>query len=173
MKFDKSKVYTALNADALKPGDVVFAADSLAGLKRLDPKFVVTIVRIEDETYSCRCSYYEESAMFAYLIAKHDDPYKKFKKAYAEGKEVWFKDWSGEWHVSDSLDFSYPVDHYSLTKPEENWKDFKLGDKVEYNGIWQFVSAIDMNARQSHIRISDIGWIDDIRDLPNVKKLKE
>lgn len=33
MKFDKSRVFTALNADELKAGDIVFVADSIAGLK--------------------------------------------------------------------------------------------------------------------------------------------
>ena len=33
MEFDKSRVYTALNADEVKPGSKVFVADSLAALK--------------------------------------------------------------------------------------------------------------------------------------------
>lgn len=35
MEFDKSRVYTALNADELKVGDKVYVADSLSDLKRL------------------------------------------------------------------------------------------------------------------------------------------
>lgn len=33
MKFDKSRVFTALDADKLKAGDVVFVADAIADLK--------------------------------------------------------------------------------------------------------------------------------------------
>ena len=33
MEFDRSRVYTALNADEVKPGSKVFVADSLAALK--------------------------------------------------------------------------------------------------------------------------------------------
>lgn len=39
MKFDKNRVYTALNADELKPGDKVFLADTITYLK--------TLVRVE------------------------------------------------------------------------------------------------------------------------------
>lgn len=39
MKFDKNRVYTALNADELKLGDKVFLADTIAYLK--------TLVRVE------------------------------------------------------------------------------------------------------------------------------
>ncbi|WP_443741424.1 hypothetical protein [Treponema berlinense] len=38
MTFDKSKVYTALNADELKVGDKVFVADNIAELRRIVEK---------------------------------------------------------------------------------------------------------------------------------------
>lgn len=34
MEFDKSKVYTALNADELKEGDIVFVSDYISSLKK-------------------------------------------------------------------------------------------------------------------------------------------
>ncbi len=35
MKFDKNRIYSAVNADELKPGDKVILADTLAELKRV------------------------------------------------------------------------------------------------------------------------------------------
>lgn len=267
MKFDKSRVYTALNADELEKGDIVFVANSLYGLKHQNTVRVIDL--IDDETVQSRFDVGQGVCWaLAYLIAKHDDPYKEFKKAQAEGKEVWHLDDTGNWqsnlNVGCDWIFDSPVICYSLTKPEVNskyycfldddlprfvygsksqvknrhifakfnepwdanewcqkhakfvniakawlkgqkielktlianewketddpdwdinteycvkpevsWKNFKLGDKVEYNGIQQLVSAIFTKDTPYHICLSVSCWLNDNTDLKAVKKLEE
>ena len=61
MEFDKSRVYTALNADELKVGSEVIVASDLASLKGRvalynegDDKYVTVITSIQDELYADR-----------------------------------------------------------------------------------------------------------------------
>lgn len=123
MEFDESKAYTALNADKLEPGDVVFVADTKTMLKKFDVLRLSTIDCILSEDCSCRFRITDNSSWaLAYLIAKYDDPYKEFKKAQAGGKEVWFRDYDGNWKSNKDRRrgwfFSEPVEQYALTKPE-------------------------------------------------------
>lgn len=146
MKFDKSKVYNAVNADELEEGDVVFAADTLADLQRYVVAIegnVYEISNINMPTEEYRFLVNESAFALTYLIAKHNDPYKEFKKAQAEGKKVWFKYDNGVWHTgNDGCDFSYPVDRYSLTNPTAEYKVF-LDD--------HFVFGIDVPKWAKHI----------------------
>ena len=80
MKFDKSRVYTVLNADELKHGDKVFLADTITYLK--------TLVRVEghmleidyiagEDSKSRFCFYNKEndeiySYNLAYLVERKD-----------------------------------------------------------------------------------------------------
>ena len=82
MEFDKSRVYTALNADELKIGDEVYCADSLESLMlqvtdETPPNFRVRgkIVRIEPIDYSNRFRIEHECRVFnlAYLINKSEE----------------------------------------------------------------------------------------------------
>ena len=87
MEFDKSKVYTALNADELKVDSKVILADSLGmlrtrveGLKtKEDEKSLITTVReIKDRDYQNR--FVDEDNVFwnlAYLISEPEE--KKLK----------------------------------------------------------------------------------------------
>lgn len=56
MEFDKSKVYTALNADELKVGSKVILADDLGSLKDYVEKdrYTTILTRIKDEEYEYR-----------------------------------------------------------------------------------------------------------------------
>lgn len=71
MKFDKSKVYTALNADELKVGSKVIAANTLGDLKsRVERNgTLIQLGRINTEEYQCRftCDDGIDYA-FAYLV---------------------------------------------------------------------------------------------------------
>lgn len=71
MKFDKSKVYTALNADELKVGSKVIAANTLGDLKsRVERNgMLIQLDRINSEEYQCRftCDDGIDYA-FAYLV---------------------------------------------------------------------------------------------------------
>lgn len=74
MEFDKSRVYTALNADELKVGSKVFLADDLSVLKklvRMNSIDISTIRKIRDETYKARFVDSADAYMLAYLI---DEP---------------------------------------------------------------------------------------------------
>lgn len=132
MEFDKSKVYTALNADELEVGDVVFVADTLAELKKARSAWSINRILEESERYrfgvALEDSSYSKVPRYAlaYLIAKHNDPYKELKKAQAERKEVWFKHDAGVWKSNKATGvgwaFNYPVDYYSLIPPEEGIK---------------------------------------------------
>lgn len=55
MKFDKSKVYTALNADEVKVGSRGCIADTIAGLKdRVENEDIHTLIDIKNEEYRWR-----------------------------------------------------------------------------------------------------------------------
>lgn len=119
MEFNEANVYSAVNAEKLEEGDVVIVNDTLKGLRyHVDIGQDVEVIKeIKGEECQYRFDVSYEVFAMAYLIAKHDDPYKAFKRAQAEGKEVWFRDNDDKWHSSANCNFDYPVDHYSLTKP--------------------------------------------------------
>ena len=120
---DKSKIYTAVNADELEEGDVVFVADTWAELQRRNR--VQEITRIVDSTFMSRFGIGNCTYALAYLIAKHDDPYKEFKKAQAEGKKVWFQYDDGKWRADAGFcDFTSPIERYSLNPPPA--KEYKV-----------------------------------------------
>jgi len=119
MKFDKSEIYTAVDAEELEEGDVVLVGDALDELQEyaMSNESAKEIKTIRPSTEPCRFETNEGVYILAYLIAKHDDPYKEFKKAQADGKKVWFLYGDGKWHANTFCDFTEPVDRYSLTPP--------------------------------------------------------
>lgn len=75
MEYDKSRVYTALNADELKVGSVVYVADDLSTLKskvleELED-FILLKVRQEDECRRFVANDYNWS--LAYLISEPEE----------------------------------------------------------------------------------------------------
>lgn len=80
MEFDKSRVYTALNADELKVGSKVVVASNIGDLKDRvaihDDKYVTEIVTIEDEQTPFRFtiddtdSYVGTHWSLAYLVSE-------------------------------------------------------------------------------------------------------
>ena len=70
MKFDKNKVYTAVNADELKVGSKVIVADSLVELKAKIEEGTepVTLRGIESEDYLYRFLTICPRNAFAYLV---------------------------------------------------------------------------------------------------------
>lgn len=139
MEFDKSKVYTALNADELEIGDVVIAADTLYDIKQYvqKGKHVCEITSIESSDNTYRFEAIDTVYALAYLIAKRNDPYKEFKKAQAEGKEVWLK------------------------PAGLKWTDLKCGDVITNGNDIAMVTGIDTADDDRHI-YAGYWWISDI-----------
>ena len=79
MEFDKSKVYTAVNADELKVGSKVIVANDLAHLKVFIHDNVTCILeKVLDEESTCRFVANEgEPYCFAYLVSAPEE--KKLK----------------------------------------------------------------------------------------------
>lgn len=85
MEFDKSRVYTALNADELKVGSKVIVSDTIANLKKrvtvydeVDARYVTKIDNIEDEQVQLRFEtdgtgdYAGTHWALAYLVSEPD-----------------------------------------------------------------------------------------------------
>ena len=80
MEFDKSKVYTAVNADELKVGSQVICADNLACLRNRVEKNDFEPIRLLDiDTESClhRFVTQENRYVLAYLVSEPEE--KKLK----------------------------------------------------------------------------------------------
>lgn len=119
MEFNEANVYSAVNAEKLEEGDVVIVNDTLKGLRyHVDIGQDVEVIK-EIKGEECQYRFDVSYTVFAlaYLIAKHDDPYKAFKRAQAEGKEVWFRGNDDKWTKGLNWGFDLPVDRYSLTQP--------------------------------------------------------
>ena len=76
MEFDKSRVYTALNADELHVGDIIIGDDCIGGLRtkvefdKVAP-FTSVITNIREESNSCRFeTAYVQSWHLAYLVKR-------------------------------------------------------------------------------------------------------
>lgn len=117
MEFDKSRVYTALNADELKAGDKVIVADDLFFLKALVERGsqLNTIDEIYDE--NCQCRFVVEGYDYVYSLAylverkseKHFRPYKDTDEEKAEE----YAD-----SIADSID-GYEIKTYSTSDIEQ------------------------------------------------------
>ncbi|WP_444818473.1 hypothetical protein E4N82_09075 [Treponema denticola] len=84
MKFDKSKVYTAVNADELKVGSKVYVSDNIAYLREcIEDNFescILTRVMSEKEAKRFCIDKSCEKWQLAYLIEPPDEPkYKPFE----------------------------------------------------------------------------------------------
>lgn len=81
MEFDKSRVYTALNADELKVGSRVIVADTLSGLKQaVEEETIRTLKSVSGENYGCRFLASNGVGYFlAYLVSEPEPKEKKLK----------------------------------------------------------------------------------------------
>lgn len=77
MEFDKSRVYTALNADELKIGSKVIFADDLATLKNHvsegDNDDIETLVDIRPDWNGCRFEGEGSTWALAYLVSEPEE----------------------------------------------------------------------------------------------------
>lgn len=74
MRFDKSRVYTALNADELKEGSKVILADDMLSLRKyVEQENCLSILkRVCSEDCMCRFESHEQIGLYAlaYLVAE-------------------------------------------------------------------------------------------------------
>ena len=117
MEFDKSRVYTALNADELKVGSTVFVADALAYLKevvnaeRSDRR--VKVDRIASECCDSRFHVNGNTWSLAYLISPPKEPkYKPFSDTETAYKTIsahggWIKTVTGEYLMITDIDIGH------------------------------------------------------------------
>ena len=131
MEFDKSKVYTALNADELEVGSMVIVADSLQGLKdRLnksasDEDYISRIGSILPETAIHRFkTLWGGEYPLAYLISPPEKPeYKPFSDTKTAYKTItahggWIKQCKA-YHFVTGLDIGC-----------------SNGDEIQFYGSW-------------------------------------
>ena len=120
MEFDKSRVYTALNTDELKPGDKVLTSNNIASLKeavRLDvePSVIETIwEEMYDKRFRCKSEDTIYDAELAYLVERAENCTNcRVKQIDHEGKIFCVKK---DDKVSDEL---YCCELYAKEKTEQ------------------------------------------------------
>ena len=75
MEFDKSRIYSAINADELKAGDKVIVADSIADLKEFvkDEGDVVELEDVYGENFKLRFKANHTVFLLAYLVERKEN----------------------------------------------------------------------------------------------------
>ena len=118
MEFDKSRVYTALNADELKVGSTVIVADTMAALKEWVSNYRATIeyriieILSEENGYRFKTTNGNTYA-FAYLISPPKKPkYKPFSDTETAYKTIsahggWIKTVTGEYLMITDIDIGH------------------------------------------------------------------
>ncbi len=107
MTFDKSKVYTALNADELRVGSRCIFADTMQDLKKSVERSVgyerTKLKRLQDDTNTCRfIDSFGKMFVFAYLIeSPKESEYRPFESIEEAMKTIhvhggWIKYKAGE-----------------------------------------------------------------------------
>ncbi len=112
MEFDKNKVYTALNADELKPGSKVFVADNLATLKEYvdSERSMATIRHIANDSQEHR-----------FIVQFNSDPNTcawGFAYLISEPEETWIV-------YLCRKDSSNPEDYYLTACISDKWESVK------------------------------------------------
>ena len=75
MEFDINRVYTAVNADEIKPGSKVFGADDLGSLRRIvegnaEPDILEVV---NSDSYGFRFDIGDVDYMLCYLVEEADE----------------------------------------------------------------------------------------------------
>ena len=130
MEFDKSRVYTAFNADELPIGSKCVFADTIQGLK--ERKYIDTLVGIADERRVCRFASEHGSDWkyaLAYLIEPPAEP--KYKPFESVDKAMDAIKKHGGWleRKSDGLQGIVVAKSSDRIKAVQCW--YRLGDMFE------------------------------------------
>ena len=130
MEFDKSRVYTAVNADELPIGSKCVFADTIQGLK--ERKYIDTLIGIADERRVCRFASEHGSDWkyaLAYLIEPPAEP--KYKPFESVEKAMDAIKKHGGWleRKSDGLQGIVVAKSSDRIKAVQCW--YRLGDMFE------------------------------------------
>ena len=130
MEFDKSRVYTAVNADELPIGSKCVFADTIQGLK--ERKYIDTLIGIADERRVCRFASEHGSDWkyaLAYLIEPPAEP--KYKPFESVEKAMDAIKKHGGWleRKSDGLQGIVVAKSGDRIKAVQCW--YRLGDMFE------------------------------------------
>lgn len=133
MIFDKSKVYTALNAEELSKGDLIIGADTLAQLKEKveirNYKDLLSILEIRDNDKWSRFDTQENYYSLAYLVcpARNAEAFKawyngqKIEMEYAEPNE----NESSVWRLFECEEPNWCKYHYRPAPKEITGKEYR------------------------------------------------
>lgn len=110
MEFDKSRVYTALNADDVKLGSKVMLADTVKRLKdKVDCNDTTVLAVIDDEDSLYRFADIEgDYYAFCYLVSEPKEPRRMTNRELAK----WLSQGNGQWMGSTntvSITYSYGI----------------------------------------------------------------
>ena len=131
MEFDKSKVYTSLNADELKVGSIVYVSDSLAGLKGLvinEPKallYKIKTIWSENETMRL-CVEDGCDWSLAYLISEPEE------EAKVESLSIWYVTFNIQGFVKQNVE---PEEQVLYCGSEEDCTSFIDRNRDKQNAI--------------------------------------
>ena len=132
MEFDKSRVYTAVNADNLKVGSQCIFADTLKGLHRqvkdIDAaNYVQILVIVDDDQFVG--NYYTHAYDYAYLVKPPAEP--KYKPFESVDKAMDAIKKHGGWleRKSDGLQGFVVAKSSDRIKAVQCW--YRLGDMFE------------------------------------------
>ena len=114
MEFDKSRVYTALNADEVKPGSKVLVADDLSTLRRVvegnTEHYLDTLSQINPDDYGRRFDVNGVDYALCYLVAEPNKPRRMTNRELAK----WLAQNKGQWMGSSctiGMSYSYTRDN--------------------------------------------------------------
>lgn len=143
MDFDYTQAYTALNAEDVKVGDIVFTgltpADLYEKVEQAEyaARLIGMVTEIEPETTAGRFEVKTYTkhivrAPFVYMLHNKGSKFYDFAKAIYEGKPVWLNV-DGKVTEQKSIVFDHPANCYTLVDP---CKPPVMHEK--WNGLYYF-----------------------------------
>lgn len=117
MEFDRSRVYTAVNADEVKPGSKVFVADDIAELRqRVEDntgKYSETLNAVNPDDCTYRFAT-DNSYALCYLVSEPNKPRRMTNKELARWLAQGNGQWKGRAANTIGISYSYGLDDYDV-----------------------------------------------------------
>jgi hypothetical protein len=177
MEFQKERVFTALNADELKPGSKVIVADSLSRLKRYvttGDRVIDTLSGIDTEDVCCRFLVNGSRYALAYLVSEPEEKDWIVYLCRRDGKKPYLTSCrSDKWEVAqekygaktklfegteEECEKWYTSRKY-LTDAIAAWEDGKT-IQFEYDGRWLEVSNPEWKINSTYRIKPELKWTD-------------